>query len=391
MNRRLIAAIFMTAFLQEVAIVVLRVTTSYRALELGVSPLVFGAINAAYAILPIFLAVSVGRIVDRGQEIRVARISGIVMLLASFGFLLWPGVPGLMLFTAILGIAFLSLTVCTQVICARVGATPLDFQRTIGSYLVATASGQGIGSLIVALIGGDSALPPTQPLYAAVVAASALTLVATFFLRTRAHEANVEADGTRVPMAEIFRIPRFRLLLSVSVICVACVDLILIYLPVYGAERGYTVEFVGILLTIRSVMTLAARVLFARLGLLFGAQLLTTWSALVSAACCLAFLAPLPAWSLYGLIALIGFALSVCQTVTMTTFLALASDNIRGTVTSVRMIGNRVGQFAFPVLASMVATVSGTAMIFAMMGAALALSAGAAQWKRPREVPPPRS
>src|SRR6478735_5288288 len=167
MNKRLIAAIFMTAFLQEVAIVLLRVTTSYRALELGLSPLTFGVINACYAVLPIFLAVSIGRIIDRGHEVRVAHVSGVVVLAASAGFLLWPAVPGLMLFTAIIGLAFLSLTVCTQVICARVGNTPADFQRMIGSYLVATASGQGVGSMIVAVIGGDNALPPTQPLFIA--------------------------------------------------------------------------------------------------------------------------------------------------------------------------------------------------------------------------------
>ena len=56
MNQRLIAAIFMTAFLQEVAIVLLRVTTSYRALELGLSPLTFGVINSCYAVLPLFLS-----------------------------------------------------------------------------------------------------------------------------------------------------------------------------------------------------------------------------------------------------------------------------------------------------------------------------------------------
>jgi cyanate permease len=290
-----------------------------------------------------------------------------------------------MLFTAIIGLAFLSLTVCTQVICARVGNTPADFQRMIGSYLVATASGQGVGSMIVAVIGGDNALPPTQPLFIAIVISSGLTFVATLFLSTRKREERADAAEPHVPMAEIFRIPRFRLLLSISVICVACVDLIVIYLPVYGAERGFTVEFVGILLTIRSLTTLLARIVFSRMGLLFGAQVLTIASAVVSAACCVLFMAQMPAWSLYGLIAVLGFALSVCQTVTMTTFLSLATDNIRGTVTSVRMIGNRVGQFTFPVMASMVATFSGVGMIFGMMGAALVLSAGAAHLKRPRE------
>jgi len=42
-----------------------RVTVSLYALSLGSSPLVVGALVSLYSILPIFLAVSAGRMVDR--------------------------------------------------------------------------------------------------------------------------------------------------------------------------------------------------------------------------------------------------------------------------------------------------------------------------------------
>jgi MFS family permease len=383
MNSRLVAAMLVTAFCQETVIVLARVTTSYRAIELEVSPLTFGVINASYAVLPIFLAIALGRFIDRGNEIRVGRISAAMIVVACIGFLWLPTVIGLMLFTAVLGISFLALSVALQVVCARVSSRA-DFPRVIGSYLVANAVGQTVGAYIVAAVGGDAKLPATYPLYLAALVLALLTFASSFLLRTRAKVETDKAAQPHVPMAEIFRIPRFNVLLMMGVICTAASDLTLIYLPVLGAERGYTVEFVGLLLTIRSVTTIAARALFVRLHTIMGGYSLIVSSAVLSAISSAALMLILPSWTLYIVVAIHGFALSVCQTVTMTSFITLANDSIWGTVTSIRMIGNRVGQFAFPVLASLVAALSGVGTIFAVIGLGLAMSGSAVHMRRPR-------
>lgn len=383
MNPRIVAAIVITAFFQETVIALARITTSYRAIELDVSPLMFGAINAAYAVLPIFLAVAVGRFIDRGHELLVSRVSAAMIVVACVGFLLLPTAIGLALFTAVLGISLLSMTVALQVICARV-SKPADFPRMIGSYLVANAVGQAVGAYIVATIGGDAKLPSTYPLYLAALVMALLAFASSFFLQSRPKTEAEKAPHPRISMLQIFRIPRFKLLFTVAVTCTAATDLTLIYMPVLGAERGFSVEFVGLLLTIRSATTIAARVLFIRLHALFGAYRLMVSSAAISALSCALLVFALPGWALYIVVAAMGFALSTCQTVTMTSFIDLASDRIWGTVTSVRMIGNRVGQFAFPVLASMIAALSSVAAIFGFVGLGLALSAGAVHVRRPR-------
>lgn len=383
MNLRAVAAVVITTFFQETVITLARITTSYRAIELDVSPLTFGFINAAYAVLPIFLAIALGRFIDRGNEIRVARIAAAMVVVACIGFLWLPTVIGLMLFTAVLGISFLALSVALQVVCARI-VSRADFPRIIGSYLVANAVGMAAGAYIVAAVGGDAKLPATYPLYLAALAMALLSFVSSFLLQTR-KKAEAEAiPKPHVPMAEIFSIPRFKVLLAMGVMCTAASDLTLIYLPVLGAERGYTVEFVGLLLTIRSITTIAARVLFVRLHTLMGGYSLIVSSALLSAVSSACLILLLPGWALYIVVAVQGFALSICQTVTMTSFITLANDSIWGTVTSIRMIGNRVGQFAFPVLASMVAALSGVGMIFAMIGLSLAASGSAVHIRRPR-------
>ena len=49
-----------------------RVTISYRAVELGLSIVWLGLIAATFAIFPILIAVQVGRLIDRGYDTRTA-------------------------------------------------------------------------------------------------------------------------------------------------------------------------------------------------------------------------------------------------------------------------------------------------------------------------------
>jgi hypothetical protein len=55
------------AIIQAVYAIV-RVTTSYRAIELKLPVIWLGIISATFAILPIIFAVQVGRYLDRGKD-----------------------------------------------------------------------------------------------------------------------------------------------------------------------------------------------------------------------------------------------------------------------------------------------------------------------------------
>ena len=62
--------------------------------------------------------------------------------------------------------------------------------------------------------------------------------------------------------------------------------------------------------------------------------------------------------------------------------LALASAEARGTANSLRMVGNRIGQFTIPFLAGLVAAAAGVASIFFIIGLTLAASAATVQLGR---------
>ena len=60
MNRRLLFAILSTAFFEQVVITIVRVATTYRAVELDLSVVWVGIITAVYAVLPIAIGVPLG-------------------------------------------------------------------------------------------------------------------------------------------------------------------------------------------------------------------------------------------------------------------------------------------------------------------------------------------
>src|SRR5262249_52508156 len=54
---------------------IIRITTSYRAIELGLPILWLGIIATGFAIVPVFTALQVGRWIDRGNDARAPSLA----------------------------------------------------------------------------------------------------------------------------------------------------------------------------------------------------------------------------------------------------------------------------------------------------------------------------
>jgi MFS family permease len=167
-----------------------------------------------------------------------------------------------------------------------------------------------------------------------------------------------------------------------SIVTVAAQDLVVVYLPILGAERGMSVDVVGALLATRAVASMASRFLFARLNEALGRWQLMVLSTFAGAFAYVIIALPLPLWLMHVAIASAGFALGVSVTGSIATLLALATAEARGTANSLRMLGNRVGQFIIPMMAGLVAAASGTVSIFLALGISLAACAGVTQYGR---------
>jgi MFS family permease len=191
-------------------------------------------------------------------------------------------------------------------------------------------------------------------------------------------------EGSKpVPVREIARLPGIRAIFFVSVVTVAAQDLIVVYLPLLGQERGLAVDDVGALLAARAVASMLSRFVFPWLNDLLGRTRLMAVSTFASAATYIALALPLPLVGMHAAMAGAGFALGVAVTVSIASLLALAAPELRGTANSLRMMGNRLGQFTIPFVASLIAAASSVGSIFIVLGVSLTVAGMVVQFRRP--------
>ena len=142
---RLLVPLVLNSAIIQAVYAIMRVTTSYRAIELDLPVIWIGVISATFAILPIFLAVWVGRFMDRGNDAQACWIGAALMVVACAGFRYWAGsVTTLLIMMALLGISHLFMMASQQMLCIRC-AGPRGRDAVFGNYLVASAIGQGLG------------------------------------------------------------------------------------------------------------------------------------------------------------------------------------------------------------------------------------------------------
>jgi hypothetical protein len=379
MHNRLLFAIVSTAFIEQIVITIARVATTYRTFELDLSVVWLGIITAVYAVLPVVIGVPIGRFIDRGYDAATTWIGGGLLIVACSGFLLFPTLPGILVSTALLGTAHLLFVVSQQIQCTRCGTGPGAMERAIGNYMVANAAGQGVGPYIVGIAGGSASVPPTHLLFAISLGGAVLT--AGFALLTRSTGAHkLPVEHAKPPLRDLLFAPGLTTIILVSVVTVVAQDLIVVYLPLIGADRGLSVDAVGTLLAVRAFASMLSRLIYARLQIAFGRVPLTIISTFAGAAAyaLLAFSLPLPI--LYGAIAVAGFALSISITASIAGVLTIASGGAIGTANSLRTMASRVGQSIIPILASLVAVALGNGSIFIIIALSLAASGAAVRF-----------
>jgi sugar phosphate permease len=151
------------------------------------------------------------------------------------------------------------------------------------------------------------------------------------------------------------------------------VDVVLIFLPLYGREVGLSVTDIGILLAIRSVGSLAVRLVLGQISNRLGLRRLLTIGSVVTVISMIALGLTDNFWFIAVIMAVSGLAMGIGQPATMAWVSRISSPDSRGLAIAVRLSANRLGQVTVPVLAGLVAGAS-TAGVFYMLAALQAAS-----------------
>jgi MFS family permease len=372
---RVLAGVVLT----QAALFLARPVTSYRALALGADARAVGLITAAFALVPLVVAVPLGRASDRWRPGWLLT-GGIALGAVACALLgLAASLPGLALASAALGLGHLALTLAGQSLIARQSGDALH-DRDFGLYAAAASAGQLIGPALAAIaLGAAGRSLEDATTLGFLVAAGLMALAIPTSLGTdrlgRAGRPRDRGEGRPLRVWELIGARGVPAGMFASLAILATVDVLTAFLPVLGTQLGIPPAVIGGLLSLRAATSILSRVLIpwmvGRLGRVRLLAASAAGSALLTAALPLAG----DAVALAVLLAAAGFLLGIGQPLTMSMVVQAVPEGTRGTALAIRLTGNRFGQVATPAAAGLVAGAAGVSAAFFMLGGLLGLAA----------------
>ncbi len=360
----------------QAAVYMVRPATSYRLLAYGEGAREVGLVAAAFALLPIFLAIPLGRLSDRrGAPLLLvgcaAQTAGCLFLAVSTATLT------IAVASAVVGLGHLALALGAQDVIARESDSARHDQH-FGLLTAGVSLGQLVGPLLVGLILGAGAAPSAAAttnvmLVAAAIAALATACAAVADRNTGPAGSRVNARRGSVRAIVSTRGVPGGIFASVAVLSAA--DVFTAYLPVIGESRDIGPRAIGALLALRAAASIAARVGIGGIVRRVGRTRLISIGATAAAAALVAMTAIHDVWALAALCVVAGFGLGFGQPLSMTLVVQLVPEHARSTALAVRLTGNRIGQVATPAAAGVVAGSAGASSVFWLLGALLVASA----------------
>jgi MFS family permease len=382
------------AVLCQIALNLARPLISYKVLALGGDSVAVGLTSASFALLPVAIALWLGRLSDRRTSMKGITLAG-TLLLATGPFLL-SAAPSLLLVavaSAVLGIGHLCFTIAGQSAIARF--VPLSrMDAAFGWFTAAFSLGQLVGPLVAGVAMGSAGnAPPAARLMdanSALILSGAIAVLAIPIAfgasgKERANAPKTEAAQAKAPksksVAHLLGIPTVKTNMLASLALLATTDIIVAFLPLLGEENGIAPIGIGVLLAVRAGASIASRLLLP--------VMLSRWSrtGLITASLGGAgiSLSILP-W-LFGdpvlavvLLAIVGFFLGLGQPITMTLITQAVPPQARGAALALRLLGNRLGQVALPIGAGLLAAPAGPGGALWMSSAVLC--AASIRWPR---------
>lgn len=360
-----------------------RTLISYRVLALGGHALEVGLVTALFALLPLTVALRIGRAVDRGLGVATLRLGLLLTVAAVVLAAISPSLAVLAAASAVLGLGQMLHTVACQSL-IPLWSPPTQLDRRFGQLTLGVSIGQMLGfpiaGVVATLAGTDAAGQVSTTSALLVMGALALLAVPfgfTFRNRDTAPRSKSEHAASQQSARQILRVRGMKPAIYSSLTVLCGMDLVMAYLPVLGQEYGLTVGVVTALLTARTVTSVISRLALPTLLMRVPRRYLIVSATGVSALAMLTL--PLTGNVAVLMVAMgvAGFFWGIGQPLTMAWVTSVADPNNRSAALAVRLAGNRIGQVVIPVGAGLLAGVTGVGGVFFATGLLLLSSAAA--------------
>lgn len=375
-QRWVLLTLFNSALLQA-SIYVIRPMITYRGLELNADARTIGILGAIYALLPVLLAVLFGRAVDKYGERTFLLVGGVGILISAVLLRNANSITSLALLTAAAGTAHLAVMVGGQTMMAKRSPTDL-YDNYFGYYTFSASLGQMIGPLFGGIVAGSAGSLPksTSNAFLAAAALAAIGLVPLLISSKSSNLLNQrrEVGSQKVKIKPLLQNKGISSAIFTSLIISSASDILVVFLPLYGQEKNFTPTAVGLLLSIRAAMAMISRFFLGNLSAHFTARGVMIISGAVSTIGCGLLIVGNTFMLTAIIIAIAGFALGIGQPLTMAWVSRSSKVEERAMAISLRLTGNRLGQFVLPLVAGVTAGSLGVGSVFLVLSGMLGVS-----------------
>ena len=371
-------ALLINVAFAQASIYVMRPMITYRAIENGASGFEIGLIASIYALLPLLVAVPMGRWVGRLGEIPLLVAGSIAFIVLGVSLAFLNNVIAIAAATALAGVAHLANVAASQAMVAS--RSPLQLQdQNFGYFSFSTSLGHTLGPLAGGFIAGSAGVLPKSStsafVFAAVLAALSLIPFLIFTGLKQKRSAEERAAAGAIKARNVIKRPGIKPAIWTSLAVAATNDVLVVILPLVGTEYGINPVVIGAILSIRSGAAMISRFFLGKSTARFGSAQVMNYSIFISAALLFAAVFARTPLALGAAMALIGFLLGMGQPLTMSIVSKKTPIEERAMAISIRLFGNRFGQFLVPMGAGALAAPFGSGAVFAGL-ATLIASAG---------------
>jgi MFS family permease len=377
-SQRWLWALLINVALAQASIYVMRPMITYRALENGATGYQIGLIASIYALVPLVVAVQMGRWVGRIGEVPLLLAGCLSFIVLGISFAFLNNIIAIAAATALAGIAHLSNVAASQAMVAS--RSPHELQdQNFGYFSFSTSMGHTFGPMLGGIIAGSSGVLPRSST-SAFVFASILAFLALvpFFLFKSVKEVRSEEErdaAASIKARDVMKRPGIKPAIWTSLAVASTNDVLVVILPLIGTELGISPVVIGAILSIRSAAAMVSRFSLGKLTKRFGSSNVMNLSIGISAVFLFASVYATTALTLGIVMAIVGFLLGIGQPLTMSIVSKKTPIEERAMAISIRLFGNRLGQFLVPLGAGALAAPFGAGAVFVGL-AALIASAG---------------
>lgn len=355
--------VFNTLMIQG-GIYVVRPIVSYKGVELGADAAMVGFIGATFALAPLILAIRIGGLVDKGKSGLALLAGSIILTLTTIWLLFIDSIPLLMVVMPLLGIGHLLCMVGGQTMIAN-RSQSAKYEKNFGLFTFYASLGHAFGPLIGGWL-ADSGEVRVNANAAFLFALLLFALAGLSVSKLSTKKENQPVSGktySKVTAKAVLSVPTFKSAIFVASATTSVVDVVLIFLPLFGRELGISVADIGVLLAIRSVASMGVRAILGQITALLGLRRILVWGALITLISMVALALAQDFWTIAIIMLISGFAMGIGQPATMAWVSRISSAESRGLAIAIRLTANRFGQVAMPAVAGLIAG-GGLAAVF---------------------------